>query len=219
MNTMQFGLMLRGVFPQGEDMRARFAELMEQARLMETLGYDSITKGSHYSSYPMQEMTQLPFLARVMAEAPSLRLNAGIVLLALHKPLDIAEQFATLDLMSGGRMIFGCALGYRDVEYKGFGVPRRAGRKRFEENLEAVKRLWSGEPVTMQGSHFELDGARISVPSVQKPHPPIWIGANADVAIRRAARLGDCFLCHSCSVASFLGSDSLDRRQEPNPAQ
>ena len=136
MATMQFGVMQRGVFPQGEDMRARFAELMEQARLLERLGYDSITKGSHYSTYPMHEMIQLPYLSRVMAEAPSLRLNAGIVLLALHKPLDVAEQIATMDLMSGGKMIFGCALGYRDVEYKAFGVPR-------EERIKLGKEIWA----------------------------------------------------------------------------
>ena len=110
MKKMQFGVMLRGVFPQGDDMPLRFKELMEQARWMEKLGYDSLTKGSHFSTYPMQEMVQIPFLARVMAECPSLRLNAGIVLLALHKPLEVAENFATLDLMSGGKMIFGCAL-------------------------------------------------------------------------------------------------------------
>jgi alkanesulfonate monooxygenase SsuD/methylene tetrahydromethanopterin reductase-like flavin-dependent oxidoreductase (luciferase family) len=193
MKKMQFGVMLRGVFPQGDDMRTRFAELMEQARAMERLGYDSLTKGSHFSTYPMQEMVQIPFLSRVMAECPSLRLNAGIVLLALHKPLEVAENFATMDLMSGGKMIFGCALGYRDVEFKGFGVERKGAVRRFEENLEAVKRLWAGGPVTMKGSHFELEEARISVPLVQKPHPPVWLGANADKAIERAARLGDCW--------------------------
>ena len=193
MRKMQFGVMLRGVFPQGDDMRTRFAELMEQARAMEKLGYDSLTKGSHFSTFPMQEMVQIPFLSRVMAECPSLRLNAGIVLLALHKPLEVAENFATMDLMSGGKMIFGCALGYRDVEFKGFGVERKGGVRRFEENLDAIKRLWAGGPVTMQGTHFELEEARISVPLVQQPHPPIWIGANADKAVERAARLGDCW--------------------------
>lgn len=193
MTEMRFGVMLRGVFPWGEDMRARFTELMEQARLMDRLGYDSLTKGAHYSTYPMHEMQQLPFLARVMAEAPNLRLNAGIVLLALQKPLGIAEEFATLDLMSGGKMIFGCALGYRDVEYKAFGLNRGEGVRRFEENLEAVKRLWTGEPVNMKGSHFELADARLSVPLVQEPHPPVWVGANADRAVERAARLGDCW--------------------------
>lgn len=190
---MQFGVMQRGVFPWDEDMRARFLELMEQARFLEKLGYDSITKGSHFSTYPHREMTQIPYLCRVMAEAPSLRLNAGIVLLTLHNPLEVAEYFATMDLMSGGKVIFGCALGYRDVEYKGFGVKKGEGVPRFEANLEAIKRLWTGEPVTMSGLGFDLEEARISVPLIQSPRPPIWLGANVDNAVRRAARLADCW--------------------------
>ncbi|MDP6567759.1 MAG: LLM class flavin-dependent oxidoreductase [Alphaproteobacteria bacterium] len=190
---MQFGVMQRGVFDPDDDMPARFEELMEQARVLNRLGYDSITKGSHFSTHPHREIIQIPYLCRVMAEAPELRLNAGIVLLSLHNPLEVAETFAAMDLMSGGRVIFGCGLGYRDVEYKAFGVAKGQGVARFEENLAAIRRLWSGEAVSMVGSHFELDQATISVPLQQSPHPPIWIGANVDNAVRRAARLGDCW--------------------------
>lgn len=190
---MQFGVMQRGVFDWDEDMYARFEELMEQARVLEQLGYDSITKGSHFSSYPHRELMQIPYLSRVMAEAPSLRLNAGIVLLALHNPLEVAEYIASMDLMSNGKVIFGCALGYREVEFKGFGVRKGTAVQRFEEGLEAIKRLWSGDRITMAGAHFDLDEAVISVPLRQQPHPPIWIGANVDNAVRRAARLGDCW--------------------------
>ena len=105
MAEIQFGLMLRAQFPQGDDMRLRFEELMEQARLANALGFASVTTGMHYSSAPLQLFQQLPFLARIMAEAPDLRLNFGVVLLALHKPLDIAEYLATVDVMSGGKVI------------------------------------------------------------------------------------------------------------------
>ncbi len=190
---MQFGIMQRGIFDWDEDMRARFDELMEQARVLNALGYDSITKGSHFSTWPQREMMQIPYLCRVMAEAPNMRLNAGIVLLALHSPMEIADYFATMDLMSGGRVIFGAALGYREVEYKGFGVQKKEGVRRFTQNLEAIRRLWTEDKVSMTGDHFELDEATISVPLVQSPHPPIWIGANVDNAVKRAARLGDCW--------------------------
>ncbi len=168
-------------------------------------------------------MSQIPYLCRVMAEAPSLRMNAGIVLLSLHNPLEVAEYFATMDLMSNGRVIFGCALGYRDVEYKGFGVKKGEGVKRFEENLEAITRLWSGEPVTMTGSHWELDEARISVPLVQSPRPPIWIGANVDAAVKRAARLGDCWYLNPHQTLETLKRQmdiyraELDRLAKPFP--
>jgi alkanesulfonate monooxygenase SsuD/methylene tetrahydromethanopterin reductase-like flavin-dependent oxidoreductase (luciferase family) len=193
MPSIQFGLMLRGQFPQGDDMTVRFGELMEQARLADRLGYSCITKGSHYAGYPLQDIQQLPFLARVAAEAPNLRLNAGLVLLPLHKPLDIAEQLASIDVISGGRLIFSVGLGYREVEFKAFGTRQKDRVKRFEEILVAIKRLWAEDRVTMAGSHFDLDNAAVSLKPVQKPHPPIWIGANADPAIRRAARLGDCW--------------------------
>jgi alkanesulfonate monooxygenase SsuD/methylene tetrahydromethanopterin reductase-like flavin-dependent oxidoreductase (luciferase family) len=193
MADMQFGLMMRAQFPPGDDMGARFAELCEQARLANALGFASLTKGMHYSAAPWRDFQQFPFLARIMAEAPALRVNFGLVLLSLHKPLDVAEQLATVDVMSGGKVIFGAALGYRDVEYLAFGTTQKARVKRFEENLLAIKRLWTEDSVDMVGSHFTLDGASVGTKPVQKPHPPIWIGANADPAIRRAARLGDCW--------------------------
>ena len=160
-----------------------------------------------------------------MSEAPNVRLNAGIVLLALHNPMEVADYFATMDLMSGGRMIFGCALGYREVEYKAFGVKKGTGVTRFEENLEAVRRLWTEEKVSMTGTTFELDEARISVPLQQVPHPPIWIGANADIAIRRAARLGDCwYLNPHQKIETLLRQmdlyrEELEKHNKPFPVE
>jgi alkanesulfonate monooxygenase SsuD/methylene tetrahydromethanopterin reductase-like flavin-dependent oxidoreductase (luciferase family) len=128
-----------------------------------------------------------------MVEGPNLRINFGAIILPLHKPLDVAESLATMDVMSGGKVIFSAGLGYRDVESLAFGTEAKYRVRRFEENLIAIKRLWTEDTVDMVGSHFELQGASVSVKPVQKPHPPIWIAANADVAIRRAARLGDCW--------------------------
>ena len=187
---MQFGLMLRGNFAQEDNMRARLDEHLEQVRRARDLGFTSITKGSHYSTHPFQGFQQLPFLTRVSAEAPEMRVVAGIILLPLHKPLDLAEQLATIDVISGGKLTVGVGLGYRDVEFKAFGTSKEESLKRFNENLEAIRRLWSEEKVWMRGSHFELDGASCSVKPLQKPHPPIWIGANADAGIKRAGRLG-----------------------------
>ena len=175
-NSFKFGLMIRAQYPRNDDM-----------------GFDCITKGMHYGASLLGDYQQVPFLARIMAEAPRCRLNAGVVLLSLHKPLDIAEQFATLDVMSGGKVILGVALGYRQLEFKAFGTTQSERVQRLEENLTAIKRLWTEERVSMKGSHFELDGVSLGMRPVQKPHPPIWMGANADAAIRRAARLADCW--------------------------
>lgn len=199
---MQFGIMMRGQFPREENMADRFRDLTDLARLIEKLGYDSITKGAHYSAYPLQDLSQVPFLGRIAAEAPKLRLNTGVMLLPMQKPLDVAEQLGTLDIMTGGKLIFGCGLGYRDVEFEAFGTTRRDRAKRFEENLTAIKRLWTEDIVTMQGSHFTLNEASCSAQPVQQPTPPIWIGGSADAAIRRAARMG---------TSWYVGpNDSLD---------
>ncbi|MBT3350788.1 MAG: LLM class flavin-dependent oxidoreductase [Nitrospinaceae bacterium] len=222
---MEFGLMLRGQFEQGEDMGARFMELMEQARVADKLGYASITKGSHYSAYPLQDFQQLPFLTRVSAEAPNVRLNAGIVLLSLHKPLDLAEQLASMDVMSGGRVIFGAGLGYREVEFRAFGSTQGERVQRFIENLEAIKRLWTEEKVSMKASHFELLEASCPLKPHQKPHPPIWIGANSDPGIRRAAQLGDCWYInpHNRLDTTFRQMDvykqALDELGKPFPEE
>jgi alkanesulfonate monooxygenase SsuD/methylene tetrahydromethanopterin reductase-like flavin-dependent oxidoreductase (luciferase family) len=93
--------------------------------------------------------------------------------------------------MSGGKLIFGVGVGYREVEFQAFGTTMKGAGQRLEENLEAVKRLWTEEKVTMQGSHFNLIDASCPVKPLQKPMPPIWVGANADKAIIRAARVAD----------------------------
>src|SRR5437588_83049 len=83
-------------------------------------------------------------------------------------------------------------------------VPRAGLGKRFEECLDAVKRLWTEDFVSMKGSHFELDHANCTVKPLQQPTPPIWIGANADIAIRRAARMGDCWYVNPHSTLATI---------------
>jgi alkanesulfonate monooxygenase SsuD/methylene tetrahydromethanopterin reductase-like flavin-dependent oxidoreductase (luciferase family) len=209
MSIMKYGIGVRTQYAADMDMRTGFEEQLEQARLAETLGYDSLMKNSHFAGSPLQEFHQIPFLARIMDEVPSLRLITGVVLLPMHKPLDIAEQLASVDVMSGGRLIFGVGLGYRDVEFKGFGTNSKERVPRLIENLEAVKRLWTEDDVSMKGSHFELDHATLSIKPLQKPTPPIWIGANADAAIRRAAKLADAWF-----INPHQRMDTIERQVE-----
>jgi len=221
----QFGLVVRGQYPAADDPVQRFQETIAMARRADALGFDSITKTSHYSSHPFQMLQQVPLLARFTAEAPNVRLNAGIVLLSFMTPLAVAEEFAAIDVMSGGRLIFGAALGYRELEFKAFGVPKAERVRRFEENLIAVKRLWTEEKVRMKGGHFELDDASCLPKPLQKPHPPIWIGANADPAIERAARMGDCWYINPHNSIETTARQleiyrrALDKAKKPFPEE
>lgn len=221
----QFGLVVRGQAEHGEDIRRRFAETLAMVRLADRLGFDSVTKTAHYSAHPFQMLQLVPMLARFTAEAPRLRLNAGVVLLPLLSPLHVAEEFATLDVMSGGKIILGVGLGYRDVEFKAFGVPRTQRARRFEANLVAIRRLWTEEKVTMKTEYFELDEASCLPKPLQQPHPPIWVGANADPAVERAARLGDCwYIGPAVEIAAVerqmeLYRRALDAANKPFPEE
>ncbi len=200
---MKLSLMVRGQHPPGDAAR-HLQDDLDLVRCADRLGFEGIVKGSHYSAHPFEALQQVPFLSYCAAIAPRLRIICGLVLLPLHKPLDLAEQLASLDLLSGGRLVVGAGLGYRDVEFKAFGVPRGALGARFEECLIAIRRLWTEDFVDMKGSHFELAHASCTVKPLQKPAPPIWIGANADVAIRRAARLGDCWYINPHNTLATL---------------
>ncbi len=221
----QFGLVVRGQAEEGEDIARRFQETLAFARLADRLGFDSLTKTAHYSAHPFQMLQMVPMLARFAAEAPRLRLNAGVLLLPLLSPLHVAEEFATLDVITGGKIILGVGLGYRDVEFKAFGVPRAQRARRFEANLIAIKRLWTETTVSMTTPYFELDGASCSPQPLQKPHPPIWVGANADPAVERAARLGDCwYIGPAVAIGALqrqldLYKRALDGAGKPFPAE
>src|SRR5713101_3181455 len=152
-SAMQLSLIIRGQHKPG-DIAAHLRDDLELVRRADQLGFDGIVKGSHYSAHPFEYVQQIPFLAYAAAIAPRLRLICGRVLVPLHKPLDLAEQLATLDIMSNGRLVFGCGIGYRDVEFKAFGVPRAGLGRRFEECLEAVKRLWTEDFVPMRREVF-----------------------------------------------------------------
>ena len=222
---MRFGLIIRGQYAQGDDMRVRLREDLDAAKHAEALGYDLIAKGSHYSSYPFQYIQQIPYLCQVALVAPKLRLVPGVVLLPLHSPLHVAEELASLDVMCDGKLIFGAGIGYREVEFKAFGATQKQSGRRFEECLEAVKRLWSEEFVSMKASYFELDNANCTTLPIQKPMPPIWIGANADVGIRRAARVADAWFINPHNKIDTIAAQmevykrALDEADKPFPAE
>src|SRR5256714_8951819 len=136
---MQISLIVRGQHPPG-DIAAGLRDDLELVKRADQVGFDGIVKGSHYSAHPFQSVQQIPFLAYAAAIAPRLRLILGLVLLPLHKPLDLAEQLATLDVMSNGKLAFGCGIGYRDVDSQAFGAPPPGPGKPSEEGAETGHR-------------------------------------------------------------------------------
>jgi alkanesulfonate monooxygenase SsuD/methylene tetrahydromethanopterin reductase-like flavin-dependent oxidoreductase (luciferase family) len=187
---VRFGLFVSAQYPAEEDPATRLAEHLEQVRFVRDAGFDSVFAGQHFLPAPFQMLQPVPLLARLAAETGDMRTGAGILLLPLLNPVEVAEQAATLDVVTGGRFVLGVGLGYRAEENAALGVPERRVRV-FREKLDVVRRLLEGEEVTADGHGYRLERARVAPRPVQSPRPPIWMAANGDAAVRRAARLAD----------------------------
>ena len=162
----------------------------ELAQAAEEAGFYGAFIGHHHFT-PGYETAPWVVLAAVAARTSVLRLGTSIFLLPTHHPLDVAENVATLDRISGGRVVLGAGIGYRRYEYEAFELPYERRGSRMSEALEILPRVWSGEPVTFAGQHFRFTDVSVFPRPVQEPHPPIWVGAVARAAQRRAARLAD----------------------------
>ena len=191
---MRFGLAIMNDFPPATVAAERVPLLREQVRAARDAGIDSVWVLQHYLGN-MPTLQPLPLLAALAGDAGSMFLGTNMFILPLRHPVAVAEEFATLDHLSGGRVIAGFGLGYRENEFASFGVPLDERARRFEEGIAIVRSLWSGERVDYAGQHFTLTGQRISLPPVQPGGPRIWVGAGAHRAgARRAARLGDAWI-------------------------
>ena len=210
---MRFGLFVSAQHPDGDDPAARLAEHLEQVRVARDAGFHSIFAGQHFLPTPYQMLQPVPLLARLAAEAGDLRVGAGILLLPLLNPVEVAEGAATLDVITGGRFVLGVGLGYRNEENAAFGVPAERVRL-FREKLDVVRRLLEGEGVTASGHGYRLEGARLAPQPLQRPRPPIWMAANSDAAVQRAARLADTwFVNPHASVAEVERQLALFRAE------
>jgi alkanesulfonate monooxygenase SsuD/methylene tetrahydromethanopterin reductase-like flavin-dependent oxidoreductase (luciferase family) len=164
---------------------------LEQVALARELGFNSLWAGQHFLSHPFQMFQSVPLLARLAAEAEGITVGTGILLLPLLNPIEVAENAATLDAICDGRFVLGVGFGYRPVENSAFGAERdRVGL--LENKLDVVRRLLGGESVTARGPGYAVESTRLAL--LPERRPEIWMAANGDTAVRRAARLSDAWL-------------------------
>jgi alkanesulfonate monooxygenase SsuD/methylene tetrahydromethanopterin reductase-like flavin-dependent oxidoreductase (luciferase family) len=190
-NPVRVGLVLTHQYRPGADLAAAVAEQRETLRFVRDRGWDSVVVGQHYLAESLVTLQPLPLLAHAAADSGDMQLVAGIVLLSLVNPVEAAENYATLDVLCGGRLIFGVGLGYRDVEYAAFGIDPPEKVRRFVANLDIIRRLWSGESVDADLPWCQLRQAKLTLLPIQRPGPAIWMAAHSDAAVRRAARMAD----------------------------
>jgi probable F420-dependent oxidoreductase len=157
----------------------------------------------------LEPITTLGYAAAVTG---SVRLGTAVVLTALRQPVQLAMELATLDQLSGGRLIVGVGLGERTDYYPAFGIPASHRPARFMEGLRLVKRLWTEEDVTFASRFWQGEGLTAQPKPVQRPHPPLWFGGMSKPAIDRAVRNGDGWIGAGIStVEQFKEQASLVR--------
>jgi alkanesulfonate monooxygenase SsuD/methylene tetrahydromethanopterin reductase-like flavin-dependent oxidoreductase (luciferase family) len=132
--------------------------------------------------------------AAAAAITTRMRIGTDICVLPLHHPVEVAEQAAVLDNLSGGRALLGVGLGWARNEYEGFGVPYASRGAVYERSIRLVRRLLAGECVDSEEGHYRFKGARIRPPPVNSGGVPLWVAAIRDVALPRVARLGDAWV-------------------------
>jgi alkanesulfonate monooxygenase SsuD/methylene tetrahydromethanopterin reductase-like flavin-dependent oxidoreductase (luciferase family) len=158
----------------------------------EAMGYDNAWLTEHHFVDDGYSPSLLPIAGAISQRTTRIRIGTFLVLLPLHNPIRIAEDTATVDVMSNGRFDLGVGLGYRRKEFDDQGISHTTRGARLREGVEIIQKLLSDEVVTYEGKYNHLKDIQIVPPGLQRPHVPIWVGALAPKAIERAAKMG----CH-----------------------
>jgi alkanesulfonate monooxygenase SsuD/methylene tetrahydromethanopterin reductase-like flavin-dependent oxidoreductase (luciferase family) len=157
----------------------------------EALGYHSTFLVEHHFTGFGQVSASLTLLTWVAARTKTLRLGTAVLVLPWHNPVLLAEQAATIDLLSGGRLDFGAGKGYRHNEFAGFCVPMDEADGRFNESLDVIVKAWtSKQRFSHHGKYWKFEDVIVEPPTAQKPHPPIWMGAGSPASIKQVAARG-----------------------------
>jgi alkanesulfonate monooxygenase SsuD/methylene tetrahydromethanopterin reductase-like flavin-dependent oxidoreductase (luciferase family) len=204
---MDFGLFFLMQRDEAWSEQAVYDAALEQMLTAEPLGYRSVWIAEHhFNDYGLCPAPPV-LAAYVAARTQALRLGMGVSLLPLHHPVDLAENLAVLDVLSGGRLDVGIGRGGTLQDYQTFQSDRADARARVEEGIALLQASWSGAPFDFHGRFHSAERLHVRPRPAQKPHPPLFIAANSEDSVRSAARLGLPTLS-----SFFVPIDELQRR-------
>lgn len=179
MRAVKFAVFALPTFHQAIERRTQaefMTELVELLVSAEELGFDAIWANEHHFDGFGGLIPSPPImLSHLAARTKRVRLGTSVVVLPLHNPVEIAEQLAMIDLLSGGRLEFGIGRGFVQRDYEVLGIPFEEGQERTLEGLEIVLKAWSGERFAHDGKHYKVAETEVWPRPVQRPHPPVWI--------------------------------------------
>jgi alkanesulfonate monooxygenase SsuD/methylene tetrahydromethanopterin reductase-like flavin-dependent oxidoreductase (luciferase family) len=169
----------------------RYRDIIEQCHLADKLGLDSVWLAEYHFS-PRFSIMPAPLLAASAIAQCTERVKIGtaVNLLPLHQPVRLAEEVATLDLLSQGRALFGIGRGSNISHYEGLGIPVDEGRPRFIEALDIVLKAWTEDQLTYEGRFYQVPGVQVVPKPYQQPHPPVYIAANSPDTFPLVGALG-----------------------------
>lgn len=191
---MKVGLFLNTQFQPGQSVMAHVPDLVAQTRAARDAGFKSLWFPHHYLTGPLQMLQIVPMMAYLAQHAEGMQIGPNILILPLLNPVHVAEESATLDVLTGGNYVLGVGLGYREGEFTAFNMSLKERAPRVEESIALMRKLWSGEKITHKGRFYQVDDHAIGLKPVRGGGPPIWIAGTAEAAIKRAARIGDAWM-------------------------
>ncbi|MER6951706.1 LLM class flavin-dependent oxidoreductase [Nonomuraea sp. NPDC000554] len=193
--------------------------LVEQARLAEVLGFDSVWAGDSPVTRPRAD--PLLVLAAASAITERVTLGTAVLLPALRHPVLLAHQLASLDRIADGRLVVGVGAGFPNpntqAQFEAVGIDFKRRVSRMEESIDAMRRLWTEDSVTHEGRHFTFHDVALAPKPVQPQGPPIWLAAGGEQALRRVARLADGWLPYPPSAQTYADEWELIQKEARRP--
>ena len=188
---MRFGLFFQAPARAGETHAQRFAEVLDLAALADSLGFDVAWLAEiHFGAAFSLLSTPLMAVPAIAQRTRRIRVGTAVTLLPLHQPLACAEQAATADILSGGRLEFGVGRGSIPTQFHGFGVPVAENRARFAECLDIIRLAWTRERFSYHGTFYTVDDLAVTPRPLQQPHPPIRVAVHTLESFTHIAGLG-----------------------------
>ena len=208
---MQFGVFYQIPCAERQTPAARYADVIAQVQLADGLGYHTAWLAELHFARRFSVMPAPLLMASALSQTTRrIRLGAAVSLLPLHHPLRIAEEIATLDILSGGRAVFGIGRGSNPNHYRGYGIPIEERSDRFVEGIDLALRAWQEEPLNYAGQFYHAENVRLEPKPLQRPHPPVYIASNGADTFPLVGRLGHNILVTPLIITVQGVSDGLD---------